>query len=354
MIVDDTPENLTLLREILSEHDFEVSALPSGSLALQAANKVPPNLLLLDINMPEMNGYEVCRRFKESEKLQEIPIIFLSALSTTEDKIKAFHLGGVDYITKPFNSEEVLSRVETHLKLRALQEKLEFQNDNLRHIVEEKVREISEAQLGTIFALAKLAENRDEDTGDHLERVRDYCHIISTRLSESSPYAKTISREFTDCIKQASPLHDIGKVAMPDSILLKPGKLTEEEFEVMKTHTTIGAENLKVVHERYPGNAFIKMGIEIALYHHEKWNGEGYPRGLKREEIPLSARIMALADFYDALRSDRCYRRGLDHLVVKEMVEAGKGSHFDPHVVDAFLAEESCFEKADYSLSPVS
>jgi putative two-component system response regulator len=345
MVVDDTPANLTILKKILHKNGNEVYAFPSGLKALKAAQNNPPDLILLDITMPELDGYEVCKRLKQDTLLRGIPVIFLSALSSTDDKIKAFQCGGVDYITKPFQFEEVLARVETHLRLRSLQTALEYQNQNLEQLVAEKVREISESQLAAIFALAKMAENRDEDTGSHLERVREYCRLLTSRLRESSPYADQISGEFVACIHHASPLHDIGKVAIPDCILLKPGKLSAEEFETMKTHTSVGAENLQAAYNRYTGNSFIEMGIDIARHHHEWWNGTGYPAGLAGVDIPLSARIMALTDFYDALCSDRCYRKGVDHQTVKGMILSEKGTHFDPVIVDAFLAVEADFHE---------
>lgn len=338
MIVDDAPDVLVLLRQTLEQHGSQVFVLSSGVTALQEAQNSAPDLLLLDINLPDLDGYEVCRRFKSDPRLREIPIIFLSGLTNTSAKVKAFEAGGVDYITKPFHPAEVRARIGTHLNLRSLQYKLDFQQ-----MVAEKVREISEAQQATIFALAKLAEHRDEDTGTHLERVREYCRLLAERLGEESPYAAAISADFIDCIQHAAPLHDIGKVAIPDRILLKPDKLTPEEFEIMKSHTVIGAENLQTVYNNYAGNVFIGMGIEIALYHHERWDGAGYPDGLVGRNIPLSARIMAVADCYDAIRSDRCYRKGLDHDRTMAIIMAESGSHFDPEICNAFLALEQEF-----------
>jgi putative two-component system response regulator len=288
--------------------------------------------------MPEMDVFEVCERLKQYPSLKDIPIIFMSGMNSMEDKIKGFTIGGVDYITKPFHPEEVHARVKTHLSLSALRNKLAYQK-----LVENKVREVSEAQQATIFALAKLAEQRDDDTGAHLERVRDYCELLAQQLASDSPYSDSISGDFISCIQHASPLHDIGKVAVPDSILLKPGKLSPEEFEIMKSHTVIGAENMQTVFNKYADNPFIGMGIEIALYHHERWDGKGYPDGLVGRNIPLSARIMAVADCYDALRSNRCYRKGLDHGTVKRMLLEEDGTHFDPEVIKAFVALEERF-----------
>ncbi|MDD5284299.1 MAG: response regulator [Desulfuromonadaceae bacterium] len=337
-VVEDDIFILPLLEQMLANYGFSVFPFTNGAEALEAVQQEIPDLILLDITMPGMDGYQVCERLKQNPDLKDIPVIFMSAMNSMEDKIKGFKVGGVDYITKPFHPEEVHVRVNTHLNLSALRNKLKYQK-----LVEMKVREVSEAQQATIFALAKLAEQRDDDTGAHLERVREYCCLLAQQLAKDSSYADHISEAFIDCIKHASPLHDIGKVAIPDSILMKPGKLTFEEFEIMKTHSIIGAENLQTVFNKYADNPFIGMGIEIALYHHERWDGAGYPDGLIGRNIPLSARIMAVADFYDALRSNRCYRKGFDHDKVKEMLLEEDGTHFDPEVIKAFLALEEQF-----------
>jgi putative two-component system response regulator len=343
MVVDDTPENLALLQEMLQMQGYRVVVFPGGELALTAARKNPPDLILLDIMMPGMDGYEVCRQMKADETLKEIPVLFLSALSGTADKVKAFSVGAVDYITKPFQFEEVRARVQTHLRLRALQLELEKHNRQLEQLVEEKVREISDSQMATILALAKLAESRDEETGQHIERTQTFCRILAERLRGNPRYAQSLDDTYINNIFHAAPLHDIGKVGIPDSILLKPGKLTPEEFEVMKTHTTIGARTLQAVRSKYPRNAFLNMGIAIARSHHEKWDGTGYPDGLVGEDIPLSARIMAVADVYDALRSKRPYKEALPHEKACEIIIAESGKHFDPAVVEAFTALESEF-----------
>ena len=342
--VDDDSHVLDVLCQMLECKGYDVFAYTSGIEALAAAGCELPDLFLLDISMPEMSGLEMCELLKQDSALSDIPVIFLSGLNATQDKIRGFQAGGVDYISKPFQPEEVQARVCTHLKLSALRHKLEYQK-----LVEMKVYEVSAAQQATIFTLAKLAELRDDDTGAHLERVRDYCQLLAIQLSKGSPYADHISAEFIDCIQHASPLHDIGKVAIPDRILLKPGKLTPDEFEIMKTHTVIGAENMQTVYNRYAGNPFIGMGIEIALYHHERWDGSGYPDGLVGKNIPLSARIMAVADCYDAIRSNRCYRKGLEHEQVKDILQEESGSHFDPEIIKAFMALEDTFNNINVS-----
>lgn len=346
MIVDDTPENLKLAKTMLGDKGFDILAFPSGILALRAAERIPPDLLLLDITMPEMDGYEVCQRFKANPKLRDVPIIFLTALNETEDKVNAFQAGAVDFITKPFQLEEVYARVTTHLKIHALQTRLEYQNEHLQHLVDDKVKELSEAQLATIFAIVKLSESRDEDTGKHLERVQNYCRCLAVRLMKDAPYATQMQpADYSDLIYHASPLHDVGKIAIPDKILLKPGKLTPEEFVIMKTHAEIGANTLRSIDAAHRDNAFLRMGIDIAGAHHERWDGGGYPLGLSGQAIPLSARIMAVADVYDALRSDRCYKKAIPHRDVVELIKADRGTHFDPVAIDAFLELEAEFDR---------
>lgn len=356
MAVDDTPANLQLLEGMLLEKNYRVLSFPRGDLALKTAQNNLPDLLLLDINMPEMDGYEVCRRFKEDSKLHNVPIIFISGYNDTEDRVKAFNMGGVDYITKPFQIEEVHARVETHLKVHRMLWELNKHNHSLEEQVKAKVHEISSSQMATIFAMAKLSESRDDDTGNHLERVQAYCLSLATKLAKDSAYQQEVTPSFLENIYLASPFHDIGKVTIPDAILLKPGKHTAEEFETMKTHTLTGAKTLASILAKYPRNSFIRTGLTIARSHHERWDGTGYPDNAKGLEITLYARIMAIADVYDALRSDRCYRKGISHEEACTMILEGSGTQFDPEIVIAFKAVSDDFlrisiEKTD-TLSP--
>lgn len=341
LIIDDSPEAIKVLCNALPKH-YKVQVALSGEKAFRLLDisQELPDLILLDVFMPDMDGYEVCKQLKKNERFKEIPVIYLSALTDTKDKVKAFEQGGVDYIEKPFQLEEVQARVDTHLKLRYFQRELEANNNNLKQMVEEKVKEISELHSATIFAMAKLAESRDIDTGQHLERVQSFCGIIAEKLSMYPKYKDKINENFIDVLRKVSPLHDIGKVGIRDVILLKPGKLTPEEFEEMKLHTYIGANTLKDVYQKYPGNYFVKIGIEITISHHEKWDGSGYPNGLCGNEIPLSAQIMALADVYDALRSKRVYKEAYSREKTREIIEDGSGKHFDPLIVDVFLELE--------------
>jgi putative two-component system response regulator len=345
MLIDDMPQNLKLLSSMLEGQGYEVFAFVSGELALKAASKNPPDLILLDIKMPGLDGYQVCQRFKADKKLEKIPVLFLSALADVDDKLKAFQVGGVDYITKPFQIEEINARVKTHLKIKELQADLEMHNEHLEELVTAQVKELSEAQMSIIFALAKLAEYRDLATGNHLERVQQFCSLLANQLRIASPYSGLIDTKFISNIYLASPLHDIGKVAIPDHILLKSGKLTTDEFEIMKTHTTVGAQYLEDVLKKYPKNSFIKMGVEMARSTHERWDGRGYPQGLAGESIPLCARIMNLVDAYDAMRSKRSYKEPMDHKTTTEIIASESGKQFDPVVTETFVKINEKFEK---------
>ncbi len=343
LIVDDTHANLQLLSELLEKQGYDTRPVPNGEVALKVASYDPPDLILLDINMPGINGYEVCKRLKADENLRGIPVLFISALEDTMDKVRAFDVGGVDYITKPFQFKEVNARVTTHLNLRRLQLYLE-------EMVQDKIEEISASQMSTIFALAKLAESRDDDTGKHTERVQEYCKTLAEKMKNNPKYKAAITTEFVGNLYHATPLHDIGKVGIPDAILLKPGKLTDSEFDVIKTHPTIGAETLEQVQDQYPKNIFIKTGIEIARSHHERWDGKGYPNQLKGEEIPLSARIMSVADVYDALRTERPYKTAFPHEKCVAIIKDGSGSQFDPEIISVFLEIEAQFDAAHQAL----
>ena len=344
MIVDDTPANLKTLHEILKKNNYRVVAFPNGEMAIRAAEKSTPDLVLLDIMMPGIDGFEVCKYFKKIPSLKDTPIIFISALNNSEDKTLAFDLGGVDYITKPFQPDEIIARVKTHIKMHEMQLKLEEYNHQLEDMVNQKVKEVLDSQKAASLALAKLTESRDYETGKHVDRVQIFCRVLAQELRDSI-YKEDITADFIENIYYASPLHDIGKVGIPDNILLKPGKLTLEEFEIIKTHVCIGASTLESIFLLYPNNKIIEMGIEISKYHHERWDGKGYMEGLEGDRIPLSARIMALVDVYDALRSERPYKKAFTHREACARVEGDLGSHFDPVVGEAFREAESIFEE---------
>lgn len=361
MVVDDTPANLELLVEMLRGQGYRVQAFARGALALQAARRRAPDLVLLDLNMPEMSGFDVCRELKALSTTTDVPIIFISAQTDTPDKVAAFGLGAVDFVSKPFQFAEVQARVATHLRLRGLTRELEQHKTRLEIDVEEKASALANAQQATILALVQLASSRDDDSGGHIDRTRAFCRRLAlalrdlphpTRLGEP-----VIDDTFVDHVYEASALHDVGKVGIPDAILLKRSRLTEAEFEVMKSHVVIGANTLSAVLAQYPGNPFLSIGLEICRHHHERWDGTGYPDALAGEAIPLSARIMAVADVYDALRAGRPYKPGLDHAAAVRAIlhgdERTSPEHFDPWVLKAFAAVADDFA-ALYDGLPVS
>ena len=344
LLVDDMHVNLRILADMLKVEGMRTRSALSGEAALRAANAQPPDLVLLDVMMPDMDGYEVCRRLKATPALAHIPVIFLSALDGTEDKVEAFAAGGVDYVTKPFQLDEVRARVQTHLRLHALQLEVEAYTNDLETLVCEQVEEIAKSQMATVFALARLAESRDDETGTHLERVQAFCRLLAGGLAARGLHTG-LDETYVENLVHASLLHDIGKVAISDSILLKPGSLTAEEFELMKTHTTLGSDTLEAVRDEYPNNTFLAMGIEVVRSHHERWDGSGYPDGLAGEEIPLCARIMAVADVYDAMRSRRVYKAPATHEECCDVILGGSGAHFDPAVADVFRDLHAEFDR---------
>lgn len=337
MIVDDTADNLRILSEILNQSEYRVLAFKKGQMALDAIARDKPDLILLDIMMPEIDGYDFCQRLKISPVTKDIPVIFISALSGIDDKVKAFELGGIDYITKPFQAEEVLVRVKTHIKLHHLQEQLEDYNQHLEGKIDERAKELLNAQRALGLALAKLTELRDYETGQHIERVQNLCQVLACYTYQAGYYQSILTEDFIRDLFYASALHDIGKVGIPDDILLKQGKLDEMEFAIIKKHVDIGADTLEDVMKYHTNNSIMNMGVDVIKYHHEKWNGKGYNLGLSGENIPLSARIMALIDVYDALRSKRPYKEAWTHEDTCRLIESEKGQHFDPKLVEVFL-----------------
>jgi putative two-component system response regulator len=361
LVVDDNELNRDMLSRWLERQGHNIVLAENGRQALEVLKQVEVDLMLLDIMMPEMNGYQVLEALKAENRLLHLPVIVISAVDDLDSVVKCIELGAEEYVTKPFNRVMLHSRVAATLDKKRLRDQeeihrrqIEEYNLHLEQRVQEQVRQISSIQRAVIFALARLSESRDDDTGTHLERVREYCKVILEPLSHWPEYAALIDQIFSENIYAASPLHDIGKVAMPDNILLKPAQLTTPEFEIIKTHTTIGANTLRAVDREYPGNSFIRTGIEIAECHHEKWDGSGYPSGLAGDAIPLAARIVALADVYDALTSTRVYKRASSHVASVAIIMDGRGQHFDPYVVDAFQAVEKEFETIRRELHDLS
>jgi putative two-component system response regulator len=338
LIVDDNPQNLTVLGELLCDR-YTVRAANSGRRALDLAVQLPlPDLVLLDVMMPEMNGYEVLDRLRADPRTSDIPVIFTTAMNEVEDEQRGLVLGAVDYITKPLRPAIVLARVHTHLELKHARDLLRRDKDVLEVKLEERLRENQVIQDVTIRALARLAETRDNETGNHILRTQFYVHELARRAREHPRFAGVLDEHAVELMAKSAPLHDIGKVGIPDHVLLKPGKLDAAEWAVMKTHARLGAEAIeRAVEDTHEPVPFLRYAHDIALHHHERWDGAGYPDGLAGDDIPLAARLMAVADVFDALISQRVYKPALSFEAARDIMQAQRGSHFDPDLLDLFL-----------------
>jgi len=339
LVVDDTPDNLLLMTDLLKDR-YRVKVANSGEKALRLLQGDSlPDLILLDVMMPGLSGHEVARRLKDDPHTREIPIIFLTAMAGTEDEIHGLELGAVDYITKPIRPALVLARVDTQLKLKAAADFLRDHNEYLEQEVQRRTREVVAIQDVAIQAMASLAETRDNETGNHIRRTQHYVKVLAEHLQDHPRFRHFLSVATIELLFKSAPLHDIGKVGIPDHILLKPGRFSAEEFEIMKSHTTLGRDAIQRAEDQLGIRAeFLSLAKEIAYSHQEKWDGSGYPQGLVADAIPISARLMAVADVYDALISRRVYKAGMPHEQAVEIITQGRGSHFDPDICDAFLA----------------
>ncbi len=336
LIVDDVAENIHFLMNILKE-DYSIIAATNGEKALELARKEPhPDLILLDIMMPGMDGYEVCSTLKEDKATSGIPVIFVTALGEIADETKGLQLGAVDYLTKPVIPELVRSRVFNQLELKRYR-------DHLEELVDERTVQLKKSKEATIEAMGIVAEGRDPETGGHIQRTKEYVRVLAETLAKREKHKALLTREYIELIYHSAPLHDIGKVAISDSVLLKPAKLSDEEFEVMKQHTSIGEQTIQEAQKRLEEVQMLDVAREIAGGHHEKWDGSGYPRGLSGEAIPLSARLMAVADVYDALVSRRPYKEPMPNEEASAIIRDGAGKHFDPELVEIFNELEEQF-----------
>ncbi|MET0029417.1 MAG: HD domain-containing phosphohydrolase [Candidatus Thiodiazotropha sp.] len=336
LVVDDEPFYLELLTDVLSAH-YTISVAKNGEQALRRVQgHARPDLILLDVMMPEMDGYEACHRLKTNPLTEEIPVIFLTAMSEVTNEVKGFELGAVDYITKPISLPILHSRVRTHL---ALSE----QRIALEELVRERTEQLERTKDAVVYSMGALAEARDEETGNHVLRTREYVKVLGHALARRDSYRRQLTERTIHLISRAAPLHDIGKVGIPDRVLQKQGGLNEEERQVMNQHVTLGRDAIISAERHVGATSFTTVAKEIAYSHHEKWDGSGYPQGLKGQEIPLSARMMALADVYDALVSRRYYKAPMAHTDAQAMIVAGRGSHFDPELVDAFMTCSQAF-----------
>jgi putative two-component system response regulator len=337
LAVDDAEPNLDILVETLGD-EYDVAVAMDGETALDMAAETLPDLILLDIMMPGMDGYEVCDRLKRSGTTRKIPVIFITAMAEESDEARGLKLGAVDYITKPFIPALVKARVRNHIELKRYRDRLE-------EMVYERTRDLVHTQEATIESMGTLAECRDPETGGHIRRTRNYVRLLAEALAEQPAYAEVLDPDTISLLYKSAPLHDIGKVGIPDAILLKPGKLTPEEFEVMKRHPMLGRQAIAAAEKKLGSNSFLRFAREIAASHHEKWDGTGYPLGLKGADIPLCGRLMAVADVYDALISRRVYKEPVTHSAAVGIIQADAGNAFDPDVVAVFLDRQESFRR---------
>ncbi len=334
LVVDDTKTNIEVLEGILS-NDYDMYVALNGKKALTLAEKVKPDLILLDVMMPEMDGYETLRQMRANGLVENAPVIFLTAKADSKSEQTGLDLGAVDYITKPFNPDLVRLRIKNQLEFK-------HQRDHLHDIVDEQTKVLRKTLDVMLTCLGSLAEHRDTDTGEHIKRTQVLVEMLAEKLKTHSRFAQFIpSQEYIGYYASAAPLHDIGKVGIPDEILHKPGRLDPEERDVMSAHPQIGYDVLVRATRELGQHPLIKIAADITLYHHERWDGLGYPTKKKGDEIPVGARLMAVADVYDALVSRRPYKEPFPHNVAVEEIKKGSGTQFDPDVVEAFVEIES-------------
>jgi len=352
ILVDDNMANLDQGWNILKTF-YEVFPAESAMKLFEILENILPDLILLDIDMPEMNGYEAIRKIKADERFSDIPVIFLTAKSDVNSEREGFDLGAADYVSKPFSAPLLLKRIENQLiiirktrDLRASQEELKGYAESLKAMVQEKTEEVLTLQNVVLATVTDLVEFRDNPTGMHIMRTQRYLKALIDRLIEKeSEYKSTISRWDVNFLLQSAQLHDVGKIAISDLILNKPGKLTPEEFEIMKTHVSAGVDAIERIIRNTKKHAFLDHALLICGTHHEKWDGTGYPIGLKGKNIPLEGRLMAVVDVYDALVSTRPYKKAFTHEEACGIIEEGSGAHFDPVLVDAFHDVEAEFSR---------
>jgi putative two-component system response regulator len=320
LVADDSAVTLKMIAGGLKRSGYEVMTAKDGRQALKALRNSTCQLVVSDWQMPHMTGIELCKAVRSEDLGRYIYVILLTSNDQPQDVLEGLEAGADDFVTKPFNPPEIAMRLATGVRLLTL-----------------------ESTEMTIFAMARLAESRDPETGAHLERVRSYCRILAEQLREHPKHREVVDREYIRLIYLTSPLHDIGKVAIPDCVLLKAGRLSNDEFEIMKNHALCGAATLEAAIDKFPNAGFLRMAHDITLTHHEKYDGTGYPNALKGDDIPLCGRIVALADVYDAVTSKRVYKEAFTHAVTRSVIVEGRSAHFDPDIVDAFLTAEQSF-----------
>jgi putative two-component system response regulator len=343
MLVDDNQANLSMGKNILKNY-YEVYALPSAERLFKFLGTVMPDLILLDVEMPDMNGFEVIKKLKNEAKYTDIPVIFVTSKTEEMNELEGLDLGAVDYVAKPFSAAILLKRIENHLLIKQQKTELKQFNDNLIGMVQEKTAQIVGLQNTIVNSIAEIVEFRDAFTGGHINRTQKYMRLLITYMMEHDLYAEEILNwENIDYLVRSTQLHDLGKIFISDSILNKPGQLTAAEFEIMKTHVMKGVEVIRKMKSRESEQSFLDYAEIVAETHHEKWDGSGYPNGLKGRDIPLLGRLMAIADVYDALTTTRPYKEAFSAEKSANIIIEGSGTHFDPVLVDIFKALQDDF-----------
>lgn len=335
VIVDDEATNLKVAGNVLRNH-YQLTLLTSCSELLQVISRTKPDLLLLDIEMPNMNGFDAVRELRKREDFKDVPVIFLTAKNDVESEIEGLSLGAIDYINKPFSPPLLLKRIEHYLNMIDQQKELKSFNANLNRMVKEKTEMILQLQYSILSTIANLVEFRDVNTGGHIERTMHYLSVMLKALKEKGVYLEEISTWKIPLLIQSAQLHDVGKIAISDTILKKTGKLTQEEIEIMMNHTTYGAEIIRKIAVSMYGDEFLRYAEILAQHHHEHWDGSGYPNHLKGTEIPLAGRIMAIVDVYDALVSERPYKKAFSHEEAVNIIVSESGTHFDATLIEVF------------------
>ncbi|MDE6846876.1 MAG: response regulator [Lachnospiraceae bacterium] len=337
LVVDDDKTNLALAQKILMPR-YRIAASNSGRGALKYLENHHPELILLDINMPDMDGYEVMKQIRAKEDTRTIPVIFLTADNLAETEVKCFQMGAMDFVTKPFVPDILLSRVDKTIELDQYRHNLENMVKEQAEKITEDARRISKIQDSVIVGMANLIESRDGSTGKHVKNTQMYVRMIADELRNRNLFEEELTEEYIEDLCKAAPLHDVGKIKIPDSILQKPGRLTPEEFDTMKQHTTHSSTIIQMIIGDVEDEHYVRIVEDIAMYHHERWDGTGYPTGLKEEEIPLAARIMSVADVFDALYEERCYKPPIRPIErIMQIMMEGKGTQFDPVIIDVFM-----------------
>lgn len=351
MVIDDSELTLEMVRTVLCD-TYDLALFSKGTDALIAIRDIAPDMILLDYEMPNLNGLEIIHLIKEDQALAAIPVIFITSYNDVKFELEAFKRGAVDYIHKPFSPVLLKKRIEVHLEHARRQAELASHNEDLMTVLEKQTTVIKELQYAIVFTLSDLVEMRDQSTGSHIYRTTEYYKLILRQLEKLGLYSTQMKGIDQELVLEAAQLHDIGKVAIPDAILLKPAKLTTDEFEVMKTHTTIGYNAIIKAMQLTHNKDFLSLAAMVALTHHERWDGTGYPNALGGDGIPLVGRIMAIVDVYDAIVSERPYKKAMSHdFAMKEILD-GRGNHFDPVLVDAVMEIANDFKHVPKKVKP--